>query len=83
MKKNMENRVSIEEDVLIQYLMAFLPADGDEDNIVLKSTQSIQDDLSDMVEIGLNQISSVMRDTGYKIKVDEDCLPKWMMLRKK
>ena len=49
---------------------------------MLKSTQNIQDDLADMVEISLNQISSVMRDTGYKVKVDEDLLPKWMMLRK-
>jgi hypothetical protein len=82
MKKNNQERVSVEEDVLLQYLMSFLPADGNEDNIILKSTQAIQDDLADMVEISLNQISSVMRDTGYKVKVDEDLLPKWMMLRK-
>lgn len=80
--KNKKNRVSVEEDVLIQYLMSFLPADGNEENIMLKSTQNIQDDLSNMIEISLNQISSVMRDTGYKVKVDEDLLPKWMMLRK-
>lgn len=82
MKKNKDNQVSIEEDILLQYLMSFLPADGNEENIMLKSTQNIQDDLADMVEISLNQISSVMRDTGYKVKVDEDLLPKWMMLRK-
>lgn len=82
MKKNKDNQVSIEEDILIQYLMSFLPADGNEENIILKSTQNIQDDLADMVEISLNQISSVMRDTGYQVKVDEDLLPKWMMLRK-
>lgn len=82
MKKNKDTQVSIEEDILIQYLMSFLPADGNEENIMLKSTQNIQDDLADMVEISLNQISSVMRDTGYKVKVDEDLLPKWMMLRR-
>lgn len=82
MKKNKDIQVSIEEDILIQYLMSFLPADGNEENVMLKSTQNIQDDLADMVEISLNQISSVMRDTGYKVKVDEDLLPKWMMLRK-
>lgn len=82
MKKNSQERVSVEEDVLIQYLMSFLPADGNEDNIILKTTQAIQDDLSEMVDLSLNQISSVMRDTGYKVKVDEDMLPKWMMLRK-
>lgn len=82
MKKKKDNQVSIEEDILLEYLMAFLPADGDEENIMLKSTQNIQDDLADMVDISLNQISSMMRDTGYKVKVDEDSLPKWMMLRK-
>lgn len=82
MKKNKDTQVSIEEDILIQYLMSFLPADGNEENVMLKSTQNIQDDLADMVEISLNQISSVMRDTGYKVKVDEDLLPKWMMLRR-
>lgn len=80
--KNKAERISVEEDILLQYLMSFLPADGNEENIMLKSTQNIQDDLADMVEISLNQISSVMRDTGYKVKVDEDLLPKWMMLRK-
>lgn len=82
MEKNKDNQVSIEEDILLQYLMSFLPADDNEDNIMLKSTQNIQDDLADMVEISLNQISSVMRDTGYHVKVDEDLLPKWMMLRR-
>lgn len=81
MKKS--ERASIEEDVLIQYLMSFLPAEDGEEGMILKSSQAIQDDLADMVEISLNQISSVMRDTGYKVKVDADLIPKWMMLRNK
>lgn len=81
MKKN--KRVSIEEDVLIEYLMSFLPAEDGEEGMILKSSQAIQDDLADMVDISLNQISSVMRDTGYKLKVDLDLVPKWMMLRNK
>lgn len=82
MKRNREKQCSPEEQVLLEYLMAFLPADGDEENIMLKSSQDIQDDLSDMVEISINQITSVMRDTNYHIKVDADNRPKWMMLRK-
>ena len=82
MTKNNSERVSIDEDILIQYLMSFLPADGNEENLILKSSQNVQDDLADMVDISINQISSLMRDTGYQIKVDEDMLPKWMMLRK-
>ena len=38
--------------------------------MLLKSTQDIQDDLSDMVELSLNDIASTMRDTGYHIHVD-------------
>ena len=82
MKKNKEKQCSPEEEVLLEYLMAFLPADGNEEDIMLKSSQDIQDDLSDMVEIGINQITSIMRDTNYRIKIDADDRPKWMMLRK-
>ena len=48
------NQSRVEEYVLIEYLMAFLPADQpDGDDVLLKSTQDIQDDLSDMVELSL------------------------------
>ena len=50
--------------------------------MLLKSTQDIQDDLSDMVELSLNDIASTMRDTGYHIHVDSDNRPKWMMMRR-
>lgn len=84
MAKNKKSPVSVEEQVLIEYLIAFLPADqADREGIILKSTQDIQDDLSDMVELSLSDIASVMRDTGYHIHVDEDNLPRWMMVRNK
>lgn len=84
MAKNKKSPVSVEEQVLIEYLIAFLPADqGDREGIILKSTQDIQDDLSDMVELSLNDIASIMRDTGYHIHVDEDNRPRWMMVRNK
>lgn len=39
------NQSRVEEYVLIEYLMAFLPADQpDGDDVLLKSTQDIQDD---------------------------------------
>lgn len=84
MAKNKKSPVSVEEQVLIEYLIAFLPADqADREGIILKSTQDIQDDLSDMVELSLSDIASVMRDTGYHIHVDEDNRPRWMMVRNK
>lgn len=84
MAKNKKSPVSVEEQVLIEYLIAFLPTDqADREGIILKSTQDIQDDLSDMVELSLSDIASVMRDTGYHIHVDEDNRPRWMMVRNK
>lgn len=81
MKTGNKEQVSPEEMVLIEYLMAFLPAERNSENAILKTSQNIQDDLSDMCEISINQITSVMRDTGYHIIVDEDNRPKWMMAR--
>ena len=84
MAKNKETQVSVEKQVLIEYLMAFLPADqADSEGVILKSTQDIQDDLSDTIELSLNDIASMMRETGYHIHVDEDHHPKWMMIRNK
>lgn len=77
------NQSRVEEYVLIEYLMAFLSADQpDGDGVLLKSTQDIQDDLSDMVELSLKDIASMMRDTGYHIHIDSDNRPKWMMMRR-
>ena len=54
----------------------------DGDGVLLKITQDIQDDLSDMVELSFNDIASMMRDTGYHIHIDSDNRPKWMMMRR-
>lgn len=82
MAKN--KQIEAEKQVLIEYLEAFLPADRhDENGVILKTTQEIQDDLTDMVELSLNDIASMMRDTGYHVHVDEDNRPKWMMMRNK
>lgn len=82
MAKN--KQIEAEKQVLIEYLEAFLPTDRhDENGVILKTTQEIQDDLSDMVELSLNDIASMLRDTGYHVHVDEDNRPKWMMMRNK
>ena len=82
MAKN--KQIEAEKQVLIEYLEAFLSADRhDENGVILKTTQEIQDDLSDMVELSLNDIASMMRDTGYHVYVDEDNRPKWIMMRNK
>ena len=63
-------------------MRAFLPADDDDKDVMLKSSQDIQDDLSDMVEVSIGDISKEMLSCGYKIEVDDDNKPKWRMMRK-
>ena len=49
----MSEQQSTEIKVLLQYLVSFLPADDKDTDVILKSSQDIQDDLSVMVEISL------------------------------
>lgn len=77
----MSEDLSTETRILIEYLHSFLPADEKDSNVILKSSQDIQDDLSVMVEISLGDISKEMLSCGYKIEVDADNKPKWRMIR--
>ena len=80
MKKS--EKINPEEAALIEYLQSYLPADKNDKNIIMKSSQAIADDLAEMVELTLNQITSVMLDTGYHSVVDGDGRPKWLMMDK-
>lgn len=75
-----ENKVSNAEALLLEYLHSFLPGEANEDGVVLKSSQDIQDDLSEMLEISLEEITSMMLSIGYSVKVDLDNRPKWVMI---
>ena len=68
------------EVVLIEYLQTYLPAEKKDDDKILKTSQDIADDLSEMVELTLNQITTIMLDIGYHSMVDKDGRPKWMMM---
>ena len=70
-----------EVQVLIEYLRAFLPADDTDTDVILKSSQDIQDDLADMIEIPLADITKEMLECCYRIEVDADNKPKWRMMR--
>ena len=72
---------STEIKVLLEYLRAFLPADDTDTDVILKSSQDIQDDLSVMVDISLGDISKEMLACHYRIEVDADNKPKWRMIR--
>lgn len=82
MKKQNSNPISPEETILIEYLQTYLPADKKEEGKILKSSQDIADDLAEMVELSLNQITSIMLDIGYHSMIDGDGRPKWMMMNK-
>lgn len=77
----MSEKQSPEVQVLIEYLRAFLPADDTDTDVILKSSQDIQDDLSVMVDISLADISKEMLACQYRIEVDADNKPKWRMIR--
>ena len=77
----MSNEQSTEIKVLLQYLESFLPADDTDTDVILKSSQDIQDDLSVMVDISLGDISKDMLACQYRIEVDADNKPKWRMVR--
>lgn len=77
----MSEKQSPEVQVLIEYLHAFLPADDTDTDVILKSSQDIQDDLADMIEISLADITKEMLECCYHIEVDADNKPKWRMMR--
>lgn len=77
----MSDEQSTEIKVLLQYLESFLPADDTDTDVILKSSQDIQDDLSVMVDISLGDISKEMLACHYRIEVDADNKPKWRMIR--
>lgn len=77
----MNNEQSTEIKVLLQYLESFLPADDTDTDVILKSSQDIQDDLADMIEISLADITKEMLECCYHIEVDADNKPKWRMMR--
>lgn len=68
--------------ILIAYLSDFLPADQNDDLAILKSSRDIQDDLEEMCEIPVSDISTEMLLCRYRIVTDDDYKPKWLMSRK-
>lgn len=77
-----ERNLDPAEVVLIEYLQTYLPAEKRDDDKILKTSQDIADDLSEMVELTLNQITTIMLDIGYHSMVNKDGRPKWMMMNK-
>lgn len=68
--------------ILIRYCEEYLPADKGSENVIYKTSQQIQDELSEMAEISLNEIAQKMVELGYDIGISPDGKPSWLMQSK-
>ena len=75
-------KVEFDKYILYRYFQEYLPADKVTDDVIYKTSQQIQDELSDMAEISINDIARAMVDWGYELTISPDGRPAWIMLRK-
>ena len=52
------------------------------DYTVFKTSQQIQDELSEMVDISINDITFNLLKIGFKIAINPEGKPAWMMQRR-
>ena len=71
------NKVEFDKYILYRYFQEYLPADKVTDDVIYKTSQQIQDELSDMAEI-----ARTMVDLGYELVISPDGRPAWIMQRK-
>lgn len=65
--------------ILSRYLGTFQPAADEEDATIRKSSEDIQADLSEMGDFSINEISIELVAREYKVTIDEDGKPRWLM----
>lgn len=75
-------KIKFDEYILIRYFQEYLPVDKATDSVVYKTSQQIQDELSELAEIGINDIARMMVELGYELAIAPDGRPAWMMQRK-
>lgn len=76
------NKVEFDKYILYRYFQEYLPVDKVTDDVIYKTSQQIQDELSDMAEISINDIARTMVDLGYELVIFPDGRPAWIMQRK-
>lgn len=81
-RKLMEEAVNFDVLVLQQYCEQWLPAKEVTDYTVFKTSQQIQDELSEMVDISINDITFNLLKTGFKIAINPEGKPAWIMQRR-
>lgn len=76
------DKIKFDKYILIRYFQEYLPVELESENVIYKTSQQIQDELSEMADISINQIAATMVELQYKLTIGPDGRPAWMMLRK-
>lgn len=76
------DKIKFDKYILIRYFQEYLPVEQESENVIYKTSQQIQDELSEMAEISINQIAATMVELKYKLTIGPDGRPSWMMLRR-
>ena len=69
-------------ELILSYLTSYEPGDINAPHCILKSSAEIQDDLSDMATIELEEIATMMQNQGYLISICIDGRPRWVLKRR-
>ena len=77
-----DNKVRFDKYILYHFFKKSLPADKVTDDVIYKTSQQIQDELSEMADITINEIAETMVDLGYDLAISPEGRPSWIMLRK-
>ncbi len=76
------DKIKFDKYILLRYFQECLPVDKESDSVIYKTSQQIQDELSDMAEISINQIAATLVELNYKLTISPDGRPAWMMQRR-
>lgn len=76
------DKIEFDKYILLSYFQEYLPVDKESDSVIYKTSQQIQDELSDMAEISINQIAATLVELDYELTIGPDGRPAWMMQRR-
>lgn len=66
MENNETSTTTVVRSILQQYLSKYAPADIDT-STTLKTSQEIVEELSEVMEVTINEVASILAENGYKI----------------
>lgn len=68
--------------VLASFLSNYVPADINDDKVLTMTSADIRDEVSDMVEMRVDEVTRIMIEYNYQIIIGADHRPYWAMLGK-